>query len=308
MVVVNPRAGTGDAALPAFLDRLGRSGGEATLRYMTPERPISRALEGAEAFDRVVAFGGDGTVSAVAHGLAGSGIPILAYPGGTANLVSMNLGLPTGPRRLADLVLGSPVADVDMGEITFSPAQVADDERMTRTVGFVMAAGAGFDASIMEGARALKGYVGPAAYVVAALQNLNPTVARFTLSLDGRVVETDGIAVLLANFTRLQFDMSLTPTTDVQDGLMDVLVLRHRSAVELLPTLWAMLVDNLAQQFGERPGLEVHTASHVELLADPPLPLQTDGEALDSHTPLTARMMPGAARFVVPDDTKLRTV
>ncbi len=307
LVIANPRAGIGDAGLPEFLDRLGRSGAEVTLRYLTEDRPLPNALEDAETFDRVVAAGGDGTLSSVAHALRGSGTPILAYPAGTANLVSMNLGLPTDPKRLAATAVEGPLADVDMGEVTFAPGVTGPHEGAARTLGFVMGAGAGFDAKLMEGAKSLKGHVGPAAYVVAALQNLNPTFARFTLSLDGRRVETDGIAVLLANFTRIQFDIALTPAADVQDGLMDVVVLRQRSAVELLPALWAGLLDGLTDTPG-RPGLEVHAASAVELIADPPLPLQADGEVLDAHTPLRARMLPGAVRFVVPSDTKLRTV
>src|SRR5580704_3066099 len=47
--------------------------------------------------DKVVfAMGGDGTVRACAHELAGSGVPLAIVPVGTANLLAVALGVPSG--------------------------------------------------------------------------------------------------------------------------------------------------------------------------------------------------------------------
>lgn len=307
LLLRNPRSGLWGAGLFDYVHDLGMRGADVTVRYMPEDRPIEETLADATDFDRVVAVGGDGTVSGVAYALRGSRVPLVAYPAGTANLVAFNLGMPNDPRALAEVTLDGGLADVDVGELTYQRALTPAGEEPSRTIGFVMVAGAGFDADVIAGARDLKGVIGPAAYLVAALQNLVPRKASFTLSLDGEHVETEGIAVMLANFTRLQFDIAVAHDTNAQDGLMDVIVLATKNVPELLPAIWAGLLDGFVD-IPERPGIRVLTASEVELYTDPPLPLQSDGEVLDGQPPVRAQMLPGAARFVVPGSSQLQAV
>ena len=47
--------------------------------------------------------------------------------------------------------------------------------------------------------------------------------------------------------------------------------------------------------------MEIHRGKVVEVYADPPLNLEYDGELPGLTTPFTARVLEGAARFVVSD-------
>src|ERR1700744_307563 len=64
-----------------------------TPQATAPGRAESAVQSGA---DLVLACGGDGTVTACAEGLAGTGVPLAVIPLGTGNLLAPNLNLPTG--------------------------------------------------------------------------------------------------------------------------------------------------------------------------------------------------------------------
>jgi diacylglycerol kinase (ATP) len=117
LVVNNPRAGQSDAGLFEYVRALSRAGAEVVLRPLDAERSLARALRDAEEHDRVVVAGGDGTVASAADLLRNTGIPLLPYPAGTANLIAMNLGEPIDPKGLAEVTLAGRVKRVDLGEI-----------------------------------------------------------------------------------------------------------------------------------------------------------------------------------------------
>lgn len=308
LIIVNLKSGQGDAGLYDYARELGRHGTEIVIRFLGQKQTLASMLEDAKEFDRIVAAGGDGTVSTIAYQLRSSGVPIVAYPAGTANLTALNLRIPLDPIDLATMTLRGAIRSFDLGEVTCPsradgciPAHSlapADGP----TLGFVIAAGVGFDASIMESAHELKASIGVASYLVAALQNLNPAVSKFHLTLDDRSVDTEGIAVLVVNFAKLQFDISITHESDPSDGVFEVVVLRTRNAIELLPAVWAAILDRTTGINVGTPGLEIYSARDITVASDPPLALQCDGEVVAPTTPIGVRVLPKAATFVVPED------
>lgn len=298
LVIDNPRSGQGDAGLYDYVRELTFAGADVTTRALSEDADLVALLADARSFDRVVSAGGDGTASGVAYALRASGVPIVAYPAGTANLLASNLGLPHDPRALAKVTLDGATMRTDLAEIECRSCDVGDGVRTGR-LGFAVMAGAGFDADVMESAAALKPMLGAGAYFVSVLQNLAPTRAEIRLTLDGETVETDGIAVILVNFAKITFDIAVTHDSDATDGLLDVAVVRAHNLPALLPDVWAALLDRIGD-YPHRPSLAVYSAREIRVETDPPLPLQSDGEVTDASTPFTARVLPGAATFVVP--------
>lgn len=301
LVVVNLMSGGSDAGLYDFARLLGGEGAEVTMRFAGPTAPIEHLVEDAVAFDRVVAAGGDGTISAVCYALRGTGVPVLVYPAGTANLLALNLGLPLDAPALARTLLEGTSVAFDLGEL-----QHPDPHGGYTRSGFALMAGAGADATIMESAGPMKATFGAAAYLLAAVSQVNPTHSEFELVLDGEHVTTDGMAVLLINFGRIQFDLAITSSWDPRDGLFDVAVIRSRNVAELIPSILAAMADRIGD-YPDRGPIDVYQAATVELSAYPPLRVQCDGDAIDALTPFAACVLPGAATLVVPTDSPFAT-
>src|SRR5436853_1739431 len=54
--------------------------------------------------DAVAVYGGDGTVMEVASGLVGTDMPLAIFPGGTANVMSIELGIPSDLAQACALI------------------------------------------------------------------------------------------------------------------------------------------------------------------------------------------------------------
>lgn len=308
LIAQNPRAGVGDATIYEYVRELATRGAEVVLRPLSAERPLERALHDAEDFDRVVAAGGDGTVAAAAYLLRNTGVPLLPYPSGTANLISMNLREPLDPAGLALATINGSTQRTDLGEIIYDPLPktlAKERRRMPRPrararAGFTGIAGVGADAALVGAAQKLKPVFGAGGYLVALLQNPSPKVAELVLDLDGRRVETEGSAVLFVNFARIQFDLSLVHDSDATDGHLEVVVIKARHVTELVPAVMAAMLDTVVSYPNRSQVFDTYRAKKVTVRAQPALPLQTDGETLPAATPLTARVLPLASTFVIP--------
>ena len=292
LVINNLASGLGEGSVYDFIRSFARDGDEVCVRSTDGTTDVRDLLGDAEAFDAVVASGGDGTVATVSYRLANTGVPILPFPAGTANLLAANLASPMEPHALAKLVREERTLDFDLGEIE------VDGQRF----GFGIMAGAGYDAAIMHGAAPAKRLLGPMAYFSAALANPLPQTSKFKLDLDGEHVESEGLGILLVNFSKIQFDITVTHENEPRDGVFDVVVLKAQNAFELIPALLAGLLDR-GGDFPERTGsLEIHRAREVRVEADPPMEVQYDGEATNLTTPFTAHIMRRAARFFVSEE------
>src|SRR5215217_7354923 len=93
-----------------------------------------------EAYDVVVAFGGDGTVNEAANGLAGLDTPLAILPGGSNNVFAKMLGIPNDVVDATEHLLSLPdhwaPRRVDLGRVNGRA--------------FTFAAGMGLDASVVE--------------------------------------------------------------------------------------------------------------------------------------------------------------
>ena len=88
-----------------------------------------------------------------------------------------------------------------------------------------------------------------------------------------------------------------------RDGKLERGKCRNRQTPQqLIPTLMAKVFDHtgaLAKKVG---GLEIYRGTEIRIDAEPALRVEYDGEPTEATTPITARCLPGAVRFVVSDE------
>ena len=147
----------------------------------------------------VVAVGGDGTVRAVAAGLAGTDVELGGGPLGTANLAARNLGLPVGDLdALIDIAVFFSARPTDLAWVRTTPCPnppetvpLAPPGGWARpTLGSehacLVVAGIGFDAALVAvTSPALKARIKWGAYALAALENLRTPRMELSLGLVG---------------------------------------------------------------------------------------------------------------------------
>src|SRR5687768_13319795 len=70
-------------------------------------------------YDAVGVYGGDGTVGEVAGVMLGSQTPLAIFPGGTANVLSFELGIPSDTAEALALVFdeAASVRQIDVGQL-----------------------------------------------------------------------------------------------------------------------------------------------------------------------------------------------
>jgi YegS/Rv2252/BmrU family lipid kinase len=297
-VIINPAAGQDQPVLKA-LNATFQNGGMDWDVFITKKAGDGRRLaqEAVEAGAAIVAAqGGDGTVMEVASGLMGSGIPLAIIPGGTANVMSLELGIPSGLVEACALLIEpeAAVRPIDMGKVSFPEGREVGEHN------FILRASVGFEAAMVEGAdRELKDRLGVFAYAFSALQALaDPPIARYRLTLDGQDVESEGLACIVANSGTMGISgmpaLSLAPDISVSDGLLDVVVVTRAD----LPSIVSLIANAVAGS-GSPQTLQHWQAREIMIRTDPAQPVQVDGEIL-SKTPYVARVVPQAVQVIVP--------
>ena len=123
MIVILNRA-AGPSAKTEELDQSVRelfaaAGAEARIEHPSETKSLSALAEAAAAGsdDLVVAGGGDGTISAVAGALAGSGKTLGVLPLGTLNHFAKDLGIPIDLESAVETITAGAIINVDVAEV-----------------------------------------------------------------------------------------------------------------------------------------------------------------------------------------------
>lgn len=242
-----------------------------------------------DGIDRLLVWGGDGTVRRCIHTLLDAGaadhVEVAVLPAGTANLLARNLGVPITLDGALNVALGGIPKPIDVG--------LVNGEH------FAVSGGAGFDGLLMLDVERSghKRRWGRWAHLPAAWRNLRAPTAMADIEVDGTPwYRGPATLVLAANVGTSLGGLTIFPEARPDDGLLRLGVVRADTRLQWLRVLLAVLAGRTRRS---RLG-EVTSGRRIEVTLDRPLPWQIDGGDRPATTGFSYRILPGAIRVCTP--------
>lgn len=290
-VVLNPVAGSAEDDVRERIEgHFAAHGWESRVYETSGGEDIAALARDAatQGADLCVAAGGDGTASAVAGGLVDTDVPLGVLPVGTGNVLARELSIPLDLDDALALLTGEhEVTRLDMIRV--------GDRR------FVLNVGAGIGSlSMRDTEREWKQRLGMLAYALTTMRILLGFQPRiFDLTIDGQTRRMRASEVMVANSPAVGSpDVRLGADVHLDDGRLDVCVVRARSILDYLRVVW----DVLLRRQDESRNVRCIPVDHsVRIDARRTLPVEADGEII-GETPVEATFEPSAVRVVVPRD------
>jgi YegS/Rv2252/BmrU family lipid kinase len=293
--IYNPRSGS-NTRNPGVIERTRRFIAEnaarldAALVSTTHPRHATTLARDAVAAGcaLVVAIGGDGTLNEVAAGLLHTPATLGLIPCGSGNGLGRHLGIP-GPGEPAfhTLLHGTP--------------RLIDTGLVNATHPFFNVMGLGFDAEISRrfhalARRGLPAYLRLIAaawlrYRRPALAIIEPPAAR---------IATRAFILAIANSEQYGNNGCIAPGALLDDGLLDLTLIRRAHPLNALPLALRLLTGKL------RPSRNIRRvrAAHFVIERAAPGLIHTDGEPHELPARLEVRVVPRSLRILAPQERK----
>lgn len=243
----------------------------------------------------VIVAGGDGTIRTVAEVVYSSGIPVAVVAAGTANLLARNLGLTGDIETSVRTGFTGSARDIDVGVVNLEyHAQPA-----VRHV-FLVMTGVGLDARMaVDTNRFLKRRIGWLAYVDPISKSvLGNEQFWMHYRLDDRPERTvRAHTAIVGNCGTLTAGILLLPDARVDDGYLDVVVLRPRGFWQWLRVGSRLGVGGILRRTRrgrvilratpDLRALQYVQARKMTTRFDPPQPIQLDGNSFGTVAAVT---------------------
>lgn len=288
-IIINPAAGKGEASLSIINESMKEAGikWEASITQKSGDAEKLAKAAVKKGVDAVAVHGGDGTLMEVMRGLLGSDVPLIILPGGSANVVATELGIPRNLKEACTLVGKGPakMRAVDVGRFNSHY--------------FIAGISIGSGADFVKGAtRESKNKIGVLAYffsAAAALKKMKLT--HYYLKIDRKEYEVQGLTCIITNagnlgLTKIPMDKDI----NISDGLLDVIVVRKANL-----NLFRLFVKTLIKR---NPPDNFELVKHwqgkeIGFSSSRKQTVQCDGEIIEK-IPSHIKVIPAAIRVLVP--------
>ncbi len=237
----------------------------------------------------VIAAGGDGTINEIIQELANSETALGVLPNGTVNVWARETGIPFDHHGAREVLLHGPTRRIDLG--------------LTQERYFLLMAGIGFDGEVTHAVerKSAKRFGVLGYLVVGTWLGLGYPSFRAFLQLDGRVIKTRALQIIIGNTRLYGGAIKYTWNAKCDDGLLDVCILRPRN-------IWGRIIvgfDFLLGRKERHQWVRYETCKTLKLRLPRTVAMQLDGDPAGhiskGYPPTTITIAPQALKVIVPE-------
>jgi YegS/Rv2252/BmrU family lipid kinase len=232
--------------------------------------------------DYVIAVGGDGTVNEVGSALADSDVTLGIIPMGSGNGLGRDLNIPIDAKKAMNIILEENVISIDYGIVNGHI--------------FLCTCGMGFDAEVAAKVSGSKTR-GSLMY----LKNMFETFFQqkpqtYEVICPEGTIKDEAFVVTCANASQYGYNVHIAPHADIQDGLMNVAILKPLSILDVPQTslqLFTKKIDENSKM------IELLT-NEVTIKREHAGIMHIDGDPIEMDKEIHVKIIPQGLKVLVP--------
>lgn len=232
-------------------------------------------------YQYIIAVGGDGTINEIASSIAGTGTVLGILPFGSGNGLARFLGIPMNTEKAIQTLNGLHTESIDAAKLNGQ--------------WFFNMAGMGFDAHISEvfSHDKTRGF---GAYIRSAFREIaNYKSDTYHIEIDGKTYEREAFMLSLANSSQYGNNAHVSPHASVQDGLLDVCIIRQFPLYRFLE----MGIRMFTKTAEGSKYVEIIRGRHIIIKRSGPGPVHLDGEPQIMGAETEINVFPGSLNIIV---------
>ena len=233
---------------------------------------------------RVVAVGGDGTVTMVAKHILGTEIAMGIIAAGSANGMAKEMDLPGDVKSALEIVLHGEIKKSDVIKLNGKDISLHLSDL-------------GMNAQLVKyyDKNKLRGWLGYSKMLLKVL--LKRRLMKIKITADGEVTTGNAIMVVIANASKYGTGALINPFGNLHDGIFEIVIVRSLS----VGTISKMLFQY--KRYDPKK-VEIIEARHAVIETAKPIYFQIDGEYINKVRKVTADIVPGQILLIMPKKIK----
>lgn len=283
--IVNPISGFGKQKIIEKLiqENLNLSLFEYTIVYTAFAKHAIELSKKAvtEKFDIVVAVGGDGSINEIARGLINTETALAIVPAGSGNGLARHLNIPLKLIKSIELINKARVKHIDT---------VSLNEEF-----FFNVSGIGFDAFVGEKIAKLSNRGFFSYFKIIAAEFYKYKEQNFEITIDGKLFSKKAFLICFANGAQWGNNAFISPQADIQDGNIDIAVLKNVSIFNVTK----IAVQVLNKTIHKSSNLEIIKAKEISVKQTSSI-AHIDGEPVQTGSTLNLKVNPLSLKLIVP--------